>query len=114
MTGVDNEIKLVRCPALITLRVISGKWKTRILWLLRSDGMQFNQLKRNLKGISAKMLSEHLRQLENDGVITNIRDDMDYPHTSVYEYTEYGRTLIPVLDSIGQWGSEHESKTASL
>lgn len=111
MTSKDNDVKLVHCPALVTIRVISGKWKTRILWLLRSESMMFGQLKRNLKGISAKMLTEHLRQLEKDGVIANITEDKGNQTSSRYEFTSYGRTLIPVLDSIGNWGLIHEDKT---
>lgn len=111
MTSIENDIKLVHCPALVTIQVISGKWKTRILWLLRSESMKFGELKRSLKGISAKMLTEHLRQLENDEVIANITDDQGYQKTSIYEFTPYGRTLIPVLDSIGNWGLIHEERT---
>lgn len=111
MTCTDDDIKLVHCPALATLQVISGKWKTRILWLLRTEAMQFGQLKKNLKGISAKMLTEHLRQLEDDGVIGNTREGSGPIASSFYSYTDYGRTLIPVLDSIGNWGHQHQTRT---
>lgn len=110
MTSKENEIKLVHCPALVTLQVISGKWKTRILWLLRDGSMQFGQLKNSLKGISAKMLTEHLRQLETEGIIVNTRDDAHYVKSSSYAYTDYGKSLVPVLDSIGSWGVNHEAR----
>lgn len=110
MTTDNNNAKLEYCPALITIKIISGKWKTRILWLLRKETMQFNQLKSNLKSISAKMLTEHLRQLENDGVIFNTTKNKNNVNTSFYHYTDYGKTLIPVLDSMGEWGLQHQHK----
>ena len=113
MTSEEDEIKLAHCPALVTLKVISGKWKTRILWLLRDGSMQFGQLKNSLKGISAKMLTEHLRQLETAGIIDNIRDESNQITTSSYAYTEYGRSLVPVLDCIGEWGLIHETKLSA-
>lgn len=114
MTSKENEIKLVHCPALVTLQVISGKWKTRILWLLREESLQFGQLKNSLKGISAKMLTEHLRQLEIDGIIVNIREGARHLKSSSYAYTDYGKSLVPVLDSIGAWGANHETRTSSI
>lgn len=111
MTTQKDLWKLEHCPALVTIGVVSGKWKTKILWALREDNMQFGQLRRGLKGISAKMLTEHLKQLEQDGLIYREVVVSNKVAVSNYGYTDYGKTLIPVLDSMGNWGLEHESRT---
>lgn len=109
----DDGWKLEHCPALATLKLISGKWKTRILWLLRSGPMGFGTLRRRLKGVSAKMLTEHLRQLEADGLVSRAVETAGGVQTSRYGFTGYGETMIPVLDALGQWGLTHENKEQS-
>lgn len=109
----NNEWKLEHCPALATLKLISGKWKTRILWVLRSGSMGFGELRRNLKGASPKMLTEHLRQLEADGLIYRTVESRGEVRLSRYGYTPYGESLIPVLDALGDWGLQHEELTGA-
>jgi len=106
----DVENKLIHCPALTAIKSISGKWKTRILWLLRSGEVQFNDLRRQLDGVSAKVLTEQLRQLELDGIITHHLLEQRGVRVSRYAFSEYGATLIPVLDSLGEWGLIHERR----
>lgn len=103
--------KLDHCPALATLRLISGKWKTRILWVLRPGPMGFNDMRRRLAEASPKMLTEHLRQLEADGLIYRTVETRGEVRLSRYGYTPYGATLIPVLDALGEWGLEHETRS---
>lgn len=107
MTGGHSQDKLLDCPAHAAIRVIAGKWKTRILWLLRDGEMQFGELRRQLKPASAKMISDHLRQLERDGLIRRREQDHNGLITSHYAYTPYGETLIPLLDGLGAWGLAH-------
>lgn len=108
--GPDDAWKLAHCPALATLKLISGKWKTRILWVLRPGPMGFGELRRSLKGASPKMLTEHLRQLEADGLIYRTVETRGEVRLSRYGYTPYGTSLIPVLDALGGWGLEHEKR----
>ncbi len=110
MTGHDDEWKLQHCPALVTLKLISGKWKTRILWLLRSGPMTFGTLRRRLESVSAKMLTDHLRQLEADGLVYRKIEMTGGVQTSHYGFTGYGKTLVPVLDALGSWGLNHEDR----
>jgi DNA-binding HxlR family transcriptional regulator len=113
VTTDADDLKLFRCPALITIKAISGKWKTRILWLLREQSCHFGELRRLLPGISAKVLSEQLKQLEVDGLIT-ARDEARLGIIySIYDYSDYGRSLIPVLDGLGEWGFVHEKRRAA-
>lgn len=101
---IDDDWKLEHCPALATLRLISGKWKTRILWLLRPGSMGFGELRRLLGGISPKVLTQHLRQLEADGLLYKEGVADGRRRLSRYGYTNHGSTLIPVLDALGDWG----------
>lgn len=111
VSGAEPDAKMLHCPALVTIRLIAGKWKTRILWALRSGPVAFNALQRQLPGISAKMLTEHLRQLEADGLVTRTGAHIGKVETVTYAYSDYGCTLIPVLDMLGNWGLAHEELT---
>lgn len=111
MTTSKVEDKIGHCPALVTIKAISGKWKTRILWLMRSGEIQFNDLRRNLPGVSAKVLTEHLRQLEDDAFVFHAKSIDHGILVSRYGFTEYGSTLIPVLDALGEWGLLHEKRS---
>ena len=110
MTGEPDDRKLEHCPALVAIGVISGKWKTRILWQLRSGPIHFGELRRKLKGVSPKMLTEHLRQLEADGLIRRETETAGRTSMSVYRFTDYGLTLVPALDRLGEWGAAHERR----
>ena len=103
--GVDA--KMIDCPALFTIQLISGKWKTRILWHLREGSAGFGELKRALPGISPKVLTDHLDALVSDGLLTRSQRLQANIVHSAYDYSDYGRTLIPVLDALGNWGLSH-------
>ncbi len=110
----NNSIdKMDRCPALVTINAISGKWKTRILWLLRIDEIGFNDLRRRLKSVSAKVLTDQLRELEFDGIVYLYSVNKKGIKLSRYGYTEYGKTLIPILNELGAWGLRHEERENS-
>lgn len=100
--------KIADCPVLTTLELISGKWKTRTLWLLRDAPHSFGALKRGLRGISSKVLTEQLQQLERDGLIDRQEGFQGGVRVVVYTYSDYGRTLIPALDALGAWGRRHQ------
>lgn len=91
------------------LHMISGKWKTLILLQLLINGTQrFNELKRNLPGITQKMLTNQLRELEEDDLIER-KIYPQIPPKVEYSISEYGRTLEPILDAMHEWASNHES-----
>lgn len=92
------------------LYVIGGKWKLRIIVALREEGnKRFNELQRTIQGISAKVLSTELKELELNGFVKrNV-----YPQTPVvveYELTPYSDTLQDVLESLSEWGAMHREK----
>ena len=94
------------CPAEITLSVIGGKWKPVILWHLSGGTKRFSELKRAIPGITQRMLSQQLRELEGDGVVLRMVYAQVPPKTE-YSLTDFGRTLGPILRLMCKWGSEH-------
>ena len=110
MSTPQNESKMLDCPALVTIKLVSGKWKTRILWHLRGVDAGFGELKRALPGISPKVLTEHLEELVDDGLLMRTqRTENNVVHSS-YSYSEYGISLVPVLDALGNWGVTHAAR----
>jgi DNA-binding HxlR family transcriptional regulator len=106
MTSPDDE-KLLHCPALTTIKTISGKWKTRVLWLLRDRPYYFGELHRTLQGVSAKVLADQVSQLEADGLIARTKEIRNGVTYTAYAYSDYGLGLVPVLDALGDWGLKH-------
>jgi DNA-binding HxlR family transcriptional regulator len=100
--------KNVSCPAESTLKIIGGRWKLMILRELCSGVNRFGELKRGLKGISEKVLAQHLRELERDGIIQR-KVYAEVPPKVEYSLTASGKTLKPILDAMHQWGLHHSS-----
>jgi DNA-binding HxlR family transcriptional regulator len=105
--GGNVVLKKFTWPAELTLSLIGGKWKGLILHhLLIGESKRFGELKKLSRGISAKILAKHLKELEFDGLITRMVTGTDKPRI-LYAPTERSRTLAPVLAAIQQWGTEH-------
>jgi DNA-binding HxlR family transcriptional regulator len=100
------------CPTTITLRVIGGKWKLVILWYLWHDAKRFGELKRSISGITQRMLTQQLRELERDGVVSR-KVYAQVPPRVEYAMTEFGRTLEPILRLMCKWGEEHARRVNS-
>ena len=96
------------CPAETTLGVIGGKWKLLILRELLAGVSRFGELRRRLSGISEKMLAQHLRELESDGIIAR-KIYPEVPPKVEYSLTASGKTLKPIIDGLHEWGLEHLS-----
>lgn len=112
VSGTPQDPKLFECPALVAIQVISGKWKTRILWLLREQPMHFGALQKTLPGVSAKVLDEQLDALQADGLIARQEEIRGKVRFVAYAYTDYGRNLIPLLDLLGAWGLDHKARSS--
>ena len=95
------------CPVTATMTVIGGKWKPIILWILRDNVRRFGEIKRFIPGITQKMLTQQLRELEKDRII-NRQVYPVVPPKVEYSLSEYGRTLIPILDAMAAWGEKHK------
>lgn len=88
------------------LKIIGGKWKLLILWHLKDGGKRFSELKRLIPEITEKMLIQQLRELEKDEIVDrNVQSDV--PPRVEYSFTSYGKSLIPVLKPLCDWGQEH-------
>lgn len=97
------------CPLGECAKLITGAWTLNIIWYLSDEPRRFSDLKRELIGISAKVLTTRLRKLERDGVV--LRTVMPTsPPTVTYELTELGRELRPVIDSIVDVGLRLKEK----
>lgn len=95
--------KVYHCAMDVTMDYIGGKWKTVVLWYLKGKTMRFGELKKQIPEITEKMLSIQLKGLEEDGLV---KRDV-YPEVPLrveYSLTDFGKTLIPVLDAIAKWG----------
>lgn len=89
-----------------TLEVIGGKWKCVILCHLTHGEKRTSELKRLMPGITQKMLTQQLRELEDDGIINRIVYEQ-VPPKVVYELSEYGWSLKGILDTLCAWGEKH-------
>lgn len=95
------------CPIEETVKLIGHKWKVLILRNLHDDGTQrFKQLENGINGISQKMLTQQLRQMEADGLIIR-KVYSEVPPRVEYSLSELGKSLKPVLDSMNIWGRNY-------
>lgn len=92
------------CPVERTLRVLSGRWKPVILYNLRGGPQRFNALRRRIPEITQRMLTQHLRELEADGILDRRVREVVPPHVE-YSLTPLGLTLTPILEAMAAWGS---------
>lgn len=94
------------CGIDAALDVVSGKWKGLILWELQAHGVRrFAELRRGLPGVSEKMLAQHLREMEADGLVHR-EVYAEVPPRVEYSLTEQGRALNEALVPLGAWGME--------
>lgn len=101
------------CPVKATTNVIAGKWKVLIVWHLSFRSQRFAELRNLLPGVSEKVLAAQLRQLEQDGVVRRI-DARTSPPRVDYMLTDSGNDLIPLMQSMCDWGSRHFGLTPNL
>ncbi len=94
------------CPVEAALGMIGGKYKTVILYHLKDQTLRYSELKTILSNATPKMLTQQLRELEADGIVLRTVYPVVPPKTE-YSLTEFGKTLIPVIDAICDWGTEY-------
>ena len=99
-----------QCPVTATLRVIGGKWKPIILFMLSGGTKRFNELKRYMPDVTQKMLTQQLRELEADEIIVR-KVYAEVPPRVEYSLSEKGITLKPLLTQMSKWGQQHVLNT---
>ena len=97
-----------KCPAEKTLEVIGGRWKVPILWHLFQGTHRFSELRRSLDSITQKMLTQQLRELEDDGIVKR-QVYPQVPPKVEYSLTQIGRSLKPVVEVMCKWGILHQT-----
>ncbi|KYZ75526.1 HxlR family transcriptional regulator [Anaerosporomusa subterranea] len=92
-----------QCAMELTLDLIGGKWKSLILWHLGENTLRFSELRRSLPQVTQKMLTQQLRELEENGLIERFVYRQVPPKVE-YSLSEAGRSLLPILATLCEWG----------
>ena len=92
------------CYASVTMALIGGKWKTVILFHLIEKPLRYNELRKGMQTVTERTLSLQLKTLQEDGIIKRKVFSKKPPLKVEYSLTEFGKTLIPLLTSIANWG----------
>ena len=100
--------ELPACPVATTVQLIGSKWKLLIIRNLRARPWRFNELRKDLEGISQKVLTDSLREMEADGIITRTVYP-EVPPRVEYALSPLGETLGPILDAMAQWGNDYKN-----
>lgn len=116
-TQSDNKALTEECNAVLmavsdALYVIGGKWKLMIIIAMARGNKRFTEIQRQVKGISARVLSSELKELELNGFIIK-KVDVDYPVSIEYELLPYSQTLEEVVGAMTKWGMQHRQKIRS-
>ena len=104
-------MRIDECPVKATIDVIGGKWKPLILFELKEKPQHFGELRRAIPGVRHKVLTEQLRQLEIEGVVSRSVQSGALLRTQ-YKLTKYGESLRPMLRLMAEWGVRHQKKKA--
>jgi len=99
------------CPLTAALAAIGGKWKMIIVYWLAESPKHFAAIRREMPGISPKVLTQQLRELVSDGIVER-RPTGAVPAPVEYSLTEYGISVLPLVEGARLWGREHLARTA--
>ncbi|MCW2310006.1 winged helix-turn-helix transcriptional regulator [Rhodobium gokarnense] len=108
---IDPDSMHCNCPVTTTLEILGGRWKPIILYCLQDGPVRFNALKRMIPGITQRMLTLSLRELESDGLILRHVREVVPPHVD-YAMSPLGESLKPVLHAMSEWGAYYRTQTA--
>lgn len=102
------------CCTSLTMGIIGGKWKSVILFHLMEGPLRYNELRKKIPSVTERTLSLQMKKLDEDGIINRKVYTSKPPLKVVYSLTDFGKTLIPLLQSIAEWGDyvveEHSKK----
>ena len=106
---VANQKELPACPVEITLSLMGDRWKVLIVRDLLTGTRRFGELKKSLGAITQKVLTQHLRAMEESGLV-NRKVYAEVPPRVEYSLTETGRSLKPIHDAMCEWGKEYKAR----
>lgn len=104
---MTEKIDYNECPIGTAIAIIGGKWKIPVLYNLRERTMRFNEIQKALPQVTQKMLTQQLRELEKDGLISR-RVYAQVPPKVEYTITPLAKNLEPILDALCLWGAEYK------
>lgn len=104
---MKTKDELPACPVATTVQLIGSKWKLLILRNLLQRPWRFNELRKNLEGISQKVLTDSLRSMEDDGIITRTVYP-EVPPRVEYALSELGESMRPIIKAMEQWGTTYK------
>jgi len=110
---MENNSYHANCPALETIALIGGRWKVIILHVLSKHDRRFGEINVRIPGISKKVLTEQLRELEADGLISRKKYKELAPKVE-YALTDFGKSLCPLLTYISAWNNNNPSSQAHI
>lgn len=105
---MKTKDELPECPVATTVSIIGSKWKLLIMRNLLVRPWRFNELKKDLDGISQKVLTDSLRSMEEDGIITRTVYP-EVPPRVEYALSELGESMRPILDAMQKWGTDYKN-----
>ncbi len=105
---MKTKEELPVCPVATAVALIGGKWKLLIIRNLKSRPWRFNELQRDLEGISQKVLTDSLRQMMDDGLVYR-NDYRENPPRVEYGLTELGKEMMPIIDALADFGNYYKS-----
>ena len=112
-TSTNNMNKkgiLTTCPVTYTIERIGGRWKPLILFNLKDGKRRYSELKREIPGITEKMLIQHLKELEQDQLVLRESLPVVPPHVT-YSLTRSGKDMEPILHAMASWGLKNSKKS---
>ena len=108
---MKTKDELPACPVATAVALVGGKWKLLIIRNLRARPWRFNELQRDLEGISQKVLTDSLRQMIDDGLV-NRHDYHEMPPRVDYSLTDLGEKMLPIIDALADFGNYYKSVTS--
>lgn len=108
MPEFDFKGKKFNNPVELSLDIIGGKWKMPIIWRLKDGSKRYGELRRSLSKVTHKMLTQQLRELEQDEIIKR-KVYAEVPPKVEYSLTLLGESIIPVIDLLREWGEQYRN-----
>ena len=103
---INFRDKEYRCPVELTINLIGGKWKAVLLWELSKKTIRFNELTRLFPNATRKMLTQQLKDMELNGLVLR-KEYAQIPPKVEYSLTDFGKSFIPILMAMNQWGNDY-------
>lgn len=110
-TKAKPTARKYNCPVEAALDVIGGKWKVLIICWLKEGRHRFGELRRRIPGVSERMLTQQLRELERDGIVRR-KVYPEVPPRVEYSLTAFGDSLRPIMVMLNKWGQKHLKRIA--